>query len=174
MHPISILRKVPVIMATILGLGVIAPTHQARLGHLTTCQGSKFISFSPSLTSKPESTLIFTDVSFGPCVSSDPTITGGYYYNQKRDPRASCETLLAKESGEITIDWSNRKESDFSYTTTVIDIKDYIIATSTGTITSGEFGGCAAEMISTLYILECKRTGISSASGTVTLQIICH
>jgi hypothetical protein len=164
--------------AMVLGGGAVllpaASAHAATLGTLT-CQGTEFTTFAPSLTSTPTSTLLFSDDTFGPCVSTDTTISGGIAYSQTADSTASCGTLLSDGSGSTAFFWSNGNSSTFSYTRTTVDLNGEIVSTETGTITSGEFAGNLAtevNVLPTLDLTACQSAGLSSASGTATLEIL--
>jgi hypothetical protein len=152
-----------------------AATQDPQLLGTLTCQGTDFTTFAPSLTSTPTSTLIFGDDTFGPCVSTDTSISGGVDYSQTSDPSASCDTLLAGGSGSTTFFWSNGHSSTFTYKQTTTDVNGEIVSTDTGTITGGEFAGnLATEVLvePTTDLTECQSSGISTASGTVTLEIL--
>jgi hypothetical protein len=165
--------------ATILVAGAAllpaASAQAATLGTLT-CQGTDFTTFAPALTSTPTPTLIFGDDTYGPCVSTDTTISGGFDYTQTSNPNASCATLLSGGNGSTTITWNNGNFSTFSYTASTIDVNGEIITTETGTITSGEFAGNLATevvILPTLDLTACRSgTGLATASGTVTLEIL--
>jgi hypothetical protein len=91
------------------------------------------------------------------------------------NPSASCETLLSGGSGETNYFWSNGNSSTFSYRSTTIDLNGEIITTETGTITAGEFAGNLATVVLVLPTLDlsaCQSTGLSTASGTATLEIL--
>jgi hypothetical protein len=167
-------------VATILigGGAVLLPAtsaHALTLGTLT-CQGTEFTTFSPSLTQTAASTFISSADTFGPCVSTDRTISGGLAYTEESDASASCSTLLSESSGSTTFLWSNGKSSTFSYNKTTIDVNGEIISTETGTITSGEFAGNLTTevlVLPTLDLSACESSaGISTASGTATLTIL--
>jgi hypothetical protein len=166
------------VAALVIGGGAVllpAASAQASILQTLTCQGSEFTTFSPSLTTTAATTYISTDDSFGPCASTDTTISGGLAYTQTEDPSASCDTLLGIGSGETTFIWTNGNSSTFSYTKTTTNLNGEIVSTETGPITSGEFAGnLATEVIvlPTLDLSACESGGISTASGSVTLEIL--
>jgi hypothetical protein len=163
----------------VIGSGAVmlpAASAHASILQTLTCQGTEFTTFSPALTKTAAATYISSADTFGPCVSTDTTISGGVAYTESSDPSASCAALLSSGSGETTFFWSNGKSSTFSYTRTTIDLNGEIISTQTGTITSGEFAGNLATevlVLPTLDLTACESaTGISTASGTATIEIL--
>jgi hypothetical protein len=176
------MRFVPIAcsaLATIVigGAMAVLPATSAHASFLSTltCQGTEFTTFSPSLTSTRTATFISSADSFGPCVSTDTSISGGLAYTEESDPTASCQALLETGSGQTTYLWSNGKSSTFSYTRATVDLNGEIITTETGRITSGEFSGnlaTAVLVLPTLDLSACQSTGISTASGTATLEIL--
>jgi hypothetical protein len=152
-----------------------AVRHPDSLLSTLTCQGTDFTSFSSPLTTTPTSTLIFSNDTFGPCVSTDTSISGAVAYSQTSVPNATCDSLLSGGSGQTTFFWSNGSNSTFSYTRATVEVNGEIVATETGTITSGEFAGnIATEVLAepTLDLTACENGGLSSASGTATLEIL--
>lgn len=167
-------------VATIVigGGAVMLPAASAHASILQTltCQGTEFTTFSPALTRTATATFISSADTFGPCVSTDTSISGGLSYTETSDPTASCGTLLSGGSGQTTFLWSNGNSSTFSYSRTTIDLNGEIISTLTGTITSGEFAGNLATevlVLPTLDLTACESAaGISTASGTATIEIL--
>jgi hypothetical protein len=176
------MRRVPfaysAVAALVIGGGVIgggAASAQASILQTLTCQGSEFTTFSPSLTMTAAATDINTDDSFGPCVSTDTSISGGLAYTQTEDPSASCGTLLGISSGETTFIWTNGNTSTFSYMKTTTNLNGEIVSTETGRITSGEFAGSLTTeviVLPTLDLSACESGGLPTASGSVTLEIL--
>jgi hypothetical protein len=175
-------RLVPIVCSAVAtmvigGSAVLLPAtsaHAALLQTLT-CQGTEFTTFSPSLTKTPTSTYVSSADTFGPCVSTDTSISGGIAYTNESDPSASCESLLSTASGQTDFFWSNGNSSTFTYTRTTTDLNGEIVSTLTGTITGGEFSGNVATEVlvePTLDLTECQSTGIATASGTATLEIL--
>jgi hypothetical protein len=83
--------------------------------------------------------------------------------------------LLAGGSGFATFVWSNGQNSTFSYTKTTVDINGQIIATLSGTITSGVFAGEFATkvvVLPTADLTACETGGLSDSNGAITLQIV--
>ncbi len=145
----------------------------ATLGTLT-CQGTESIAYSPPLTPAPQATKISAETTFGPCVSTDLSIDGGMARVHAVSPSASCDGLT-EGTVKTTITWSNGNTSTFSATRTTDDINGQIVTTDTGVIASGEFAGNKATEVTTLPDLDpaaCETTGIASASGTATFEIL--
>jgi hypothetical protein len=174
LFPIACSTVATILVAAGTALLPAASAQAATLGTLT-CQGTEFTTFAPALTSTPTPTLIFSDDTYGPCVSTDTSISGGFDYVQTDNPSASCTTLLSSGNGSATFTWNNGNSTTFSYRATTVDVNGEIITTEIGTITSGEFAGNAATeviVLPTLDLNACETTGLSTASGTVTLEIL--
>jgi hypothetical protein len=163
--------------AILLGAGAaLLPAISAQavtLGTLT-CQGTESIAYSPPLTPTPRATKISAETIFGPCVSTDPSISGGLAHVHAVSPSASCDELT-KGTVRTTLTWSNGNTSTFSATRTTDDVNGEVVTTDTGVIVSGEFAGNDATEVVVLPDLDpasCETTGIASASGTATFKIL--
>jgi hypothetical protein len=135
-------------VAAVAALGVAAAPASAT--SLVSCTvGSEHLTLTPGVTNTPQTvTVAFTDT-YGsplvPCVSSDPTVTGGTAVVSFPLPDATCQDPLTTLPGSQVITWSNGQRSTFSFETTITEVEGETVSTNTGTITAGEFAGGTAE-----------------------------
>ncbi|MGW6605123.1 hypothetical protein [Streptomyces sp. NPDC055036] len=111
------------------------------------------------------------------CAGSDPTLASGSS-GFEADLTVSCLNLFAAGPTQFTITWNNGQSSTIhaSYAHTT-DAGQIILRalTVTGNVTSGEFSGAAVLGQYTYLqpnLLQCLGNGITSQSGTGTLEIL--
>lgn len=163
------------ILALAASAAVVVP---APAAHATvtdvTCGGTDTIVISPGLLFTPQTVTITGTKDFGPCLSTDSTLTSGTTVASGSVVR-SCDLTDDPHSGSATITWNNSQTSTFSYSVQTTYSAGENVATFTGSITAGEFTGDTAVMVSTGLApdpLQCLvPPGVTSLFGTVTLEI---
>lgn len=150
----------------------------AHAASLITCPaGNVTGTYSPALTNTPALVGISSTTNYGTCVSaSGPPIRTGSRSATLPPGLRSCTDLLISRTGvPATINWSTGTTSSV-----VVDfVSSYITGgilqtTATGTVVAGDFTGGHVVDVSAVVgasPLACGTTGVSSASGPVTLTI---
>ncbi|MFE0151063.1 hypothetical protein ACFWY5_28230 [Nonomuraea sp. NPDC059007] len=103
---------------------------------------SSTVTYTPALTTTPQTVTIKTTNLFGPCTStSNPTITSGTFTGSYLVPNRSCLTLAGSGTSTSTITWNTGQTSTLSlnYTTTIAGAVYTSIIT--GVVSSGLFAG---------------------------------
>jgi hypothetical protein len=140
------------------------------------CSLSEVVTYSPPLTSTPQTVTFTVSGQLFNCTSgSAPT---GYYAESGTAPNATCTSVLSAGSGTRVFHWNNSAipPSTFSYNRVVSRVNGNIVVTALGSITSGTFTpdptksvGTGAEPDPTA----CSTTGVSQLTdvGVVTIGV---
>lgn len=155
--------------------GFAAPGAHAT--NLLTCPaGNVSGTYNPPLTNTPALVGITVNSTYGTCFGTSPLTRTGGRSGTLPPVLRSCTDLLQTRTGlTSTISWSTGTTS----TVTVDQFSQYITGgilqtTQTGTVTAGDFAGGHIVLISTVVgadPLACATTGVSSASGPLTVTI---
>jgi hypothetical protein len=152
----------------------LAPAAHAAVADIT-CAGTETEMFSPGLLLAPQTVTLTVHSIYNPCVSiGDLSITFGTT-DFSVPGMFSCLDLLEPRSGTMTFDWSNGRQSTFSFNRSATTIGGELVVSETGVITAGEFVGDTVERIVTgltLNTLQCvSPPGVTSRTGVVSLVI---
>lgn len=174
-----ILAVLATLAATLLASLTLAPAAQASI-HQITCLGSTTQTFSPPLTNTPKPTTITISTSYTNCVSlTAPSITSGTSFSSATSPNASCVSLLNGTQTQVptTVTWNTGETSTITQTTVVTIVAGQVVATSTGTVTSGKFLGATTVRVVTYLATDIQNgclspQGLPSNTGPVTLNAV--
>ncbi|MDX3764042.1 hypothetical protein [Streptomyces sp. AK02-04a] len=169
---------VPLLFAALLGSGMAGPAMTAQAGVLSAnCTGTEHVAFDPGMTLTAKPTKVTVDGKLNPCQTSVPGVTAAAY-QETLTATLGCLDPLVPGTGIRTFHWKVGHEatSTFAYTRTVSHLGAALIVTYTGTITNGLFSGHTATQIITQIphdpLLCATDEGVTSSSGTVTLEIV--
>jgi len=150
-----------------------SPRAHAAVADLT-CPGTESVTFTPGLLLTLQQVTLHTSRQWGPCVSSDPTVSSGSDAESFVNT-ISCLSVAAAGTGTVTFTWSNGRTSTFAFTKSVSHPVGQTVVTYTGNITAGEFAGDSAlETITgaALNLTACLAPpGITSTFGVAVLEI---
>ncbi|MBB5866840.1 hypothetical protein F4553_000219 [Allocatelliglobosispora scoriae] len=101
-------------------------------------------SFTPAVTTSPQTVQVMIRSHYGSCLSGVPGLTSGDSEQPYEAPGFSCLTLLTPNAaGTETIVWNTGQTTTLAYTAQVLSLFGQVIITATGTVTSGLFLGAA-------------------------------
>lgn len=150
-----------------------SPRAHAAVADLT-CPGTESVTFTPGLLLTTQQVTVHTSRQWGPCVSSDPTVSSGSDAETFVNT-ISCLSLAAAGTGTLTFTWSNKHTSTFAFTKTVSHPVGQTVVTYTGNITAGEFAGDSVlETITgaAVDLTACLAPpGITSTFGVAVLEV---
>ena len=146
MFAITRIRTVSVAAAVGLATSaalVVVPPAQAAVGDLVCIPpSSTTISYSPALTSSPQTATASVTFALSSCVSTTvPAITSGTAQKSAVVLNRSCLNLTGSSSSASTITWNTGQTSSILVTSIVTIVGAVYNVTSTGTVTSGLFAG---------------------------------
>lgn len=163
-----------------LVLTVAGPAGTASAGALDvtcTAPSSQTVTYTPPLTATPQTVDVDITTQYGPCVSSsEPDITSGFRTYTGREPARSCVDLLDNGVSTFTITWNTGQTSTVVANRVVTIAGAVMVATHTGTVTSGLFAGGTVIHVATgpsADVLLCT-AGLGTVPGVyalVTLEI---
>ncbi|MCO5967495.1 hypothetical protein [Actinoallomurus soli] len=160
-------------MAPVL-VGAAPAAHAIGLDQV--CALSEVVTYSPPLTTTPQTVTFTVSGQLFDCTSSSaPT---GYYAESGTAPNATCTSVLSAGSGTRVFHWNNSAiaPSTFSYNRVVSRVNGNIVVVALGAITSGTFTSDPAKSTGTGLepdLTACGSTGVSQLTdvGTVTIGI---
>ncbi|MFD9950597.1 hypothetical protein ACFWYW_57330 [Nonomuraea sp. NPDC059023] len=131
------------VLSTAAALLVAAAPAQAVPGDLVCLPPtSSTVTYTPPLSTSPQTVTIKTTNLFGPCTSvSVPAITSGTFTGSFVVPNRSCLTLAGSGASTSTITWNTGQTSTLSlnYTTTIAGA--VYTSVITGVVSGGLFAG---------------------------------
>ncbi|WP_345363461.1 hypothetical protein [Actinoallomurus liliacearum] len=168
--------------ATAIGLAATAPVlvEMAPAAHAVgldqVCTLSEVVTYSPPLTTSPQTVTFTVSGQLFNCTSSSaPT---GYYAESGTASGATCTSVLSAGSGTRVFHWNNSAlaPSTFSYNRVVSRVNGNIVVTALGAITSGTFTPDPTKSVGTGLepdLTACGTTGVSQLTdvGTVTIGL---
>lgn len=155
-----------ILAAGVLGAEATSAAADASIVDLT-CPGYSQTTYQPGMTDAARQITISGSGVYGPCVSSDPTLTSGTFHASGTGI-VSC--VSGSFSGSITFIWNNGRSSTVSYTAIIGQHVDgEVVVVVHGTVTDGEFEGDTFIHTVTLFTLEPPQcftsSGVASTSG---------
>lgn len=173
------LPRVGCLISLLFSFGLNATPSSAAVGDLTCLPGptgvNSTITFSPSLTYTPQMVTITSTNTFPNCTSNDPSITSASIPTSTHTALRSCNDLLNSGSGPLTLVYNNKQSSSSTYNSqfSASYLLGQLIVVDSGPVTSGEFTGSTAigTAIYPANFLQCNGQGISSLTGTYTINI---
>jgi hypothetical protein len=173
----SAIRLASAITAALLLASIsvlLAPVADASASGFATCLGTNHETYTPGLSFHSQDIQFYAADTYTTCTSSDPTLTAGSD-TFAAELMMSCAQPVAVGSYILDVHWNNGKSSTFSLTSTILsEVAGQIVVAATGTVVAGEFNGAAVIAQFTQLapdLLKCLSGGVTSASGTSTLQI---
>lgn len=177
MHKRPVMRglvSISAALALVSGLTVGA-TPDAYAVSTMECTGATSTTFTPGVTLTPQSNAIHGGLTFGPCVSSDPSITTA---TSVANGSGTLSCITGNATGTQQISWSNGSQSIVTWTA-VVGIRpggQSVLAVS-GTVTGGDafVGAIMTEVVTgiTTQSLQCLTPqGVQGSEGPVVLSII--
>ena len=160
-------------LLTVLGIAS-APAAQAAQGNFVICSGTSTVTYNPGITLTPRPVHASGVDLYAPCTSSDPTLMSGAN-SFDGTLTLSCLEPLASGPGTTVVNWNNGRHSTLFVNGAVTTIGGQIIDVFTGTVIEGEFEDATVTAQITEAqpnVIQCATTGVTSASGSATLQII--
>jgi hypothetical protein len=154
----------------------VAPASAGLLDVTCTPPSSDLATYSPPLTSTPQTVTATVTTQYGPCVSvSQPAVTSGSRTITLTGTR-DCLELLNVTSAILTITWNTGQTSTITGNRVGNVVGAVIVFTITGTVTSGLFAGDTVVQTITgpaTDILLCTAglSTVSSVYSLVTLEI---
>lgn len=143
---------------------------------IVTCVGSVSSSYSPALTSTPQTVSITGTASYSLCTGTGGVTTASNSTNAIR-PDYSCLGLLEVGTSPATVTWNTGETS--TMTTTRVSVQLSGISTTllhVGSVTAGKFVGArvvrATEFLNTDLDACYTPEGLSQISGPSTLNIV--
>ncbi|MEV5751547.1 hypothetical protein AB0L00_27305 [Actinoallomurus sp. NPDC052308] len=154
--------------------GMAPAAHAVGLDQV--CTLSEVVTYSPPLTTSPQTVTFTVSGQLFNCTSSSaPT---GYYAESGTASGATCTSVLSAGSGTRVFHWNNSAlaPSTFSYNRVVSRVNGDIVVTALGAITSGTFTPDPTKSVGTGLepdLTACGTTGVSQLTdvGTVTIGL---
>lgn len=149
----------------------------AKAADLAACEGSSHIAYSPGLKLTPADTNVALTYTFS-CVSDIPGAANGDIPSNFVFPDASCLDVPDLDNSapfDLNITWGDNATSTWYVTNSEsTSLVGEVVTVDTGTITSGRFAGATVVGTTTftsLSLLNCLGTGVTSADGNIVLAI---
>ncbi|WP_328723511.1 hypothetical protein OHT52_31085 [Streptomyces sp. NBC_00247] len=169
-RPMALLAAAVTSVASCL---LFATPASAGVADATCLLGTETTTYSPPVTLTPQSVHINTVRQLGPCLSTNPAITTGTM-NISFNATRSCLTVASPSTATLTINWNNGQTSTLLVNYVNNNAAGQIVSVGTGAVTAGLFAGDSAVVVNvgpTLDTLNCALNGISSRTGTFTLEL---
>ncbi|WP_424233962.1 hypothetical protein [Actinophytocola sp.] len=132
-----------VVFSAVLTLSVVPTPARAAVGDLVCAPPtSSAITFTPPLTTSPQTATVRSTNVFGPCVSTTvPAVTSGYTSVNVTVPNRSCLTLAGSGTSTSTITWNTGQTSELTLNFLTEIVGGVYTSTVTGAVTGGLFAG---------------------------------
>lgn len=161
------------ILALVAGSVGSASPASAQAADLT-CPGWATTTYQPGMTNQPKTIHINGSGVYGPCVSSDPTLTAGTF-QASGSGVVSCTG--GTFTGTISFEWNNGNHSVVSYTAVIGQrVLGEVVVVVEGTVTGGQFQGDQFLHTVTLFNLvplDCATPqGVTSTAGPETITFV--
>lgn len=148
---------------------------QAQGMALLTCEGRDSSTFSPGLTSLPQTVTATRNDTFACAnlISNHPQLTGGIDRVVSKQQLSCSEQVGAGvENRTLSIQWNDGTTSTFVFTLAVVvqNVDGSTTTTETGSVQSGSFAGNGATLvtnIATNLLSNCSTGQISAAGGEI-------
>ncbi len=170
-------RLAAFIAALALMLGLDAGTAAAQATPVTiVCVGAQTTHYNPPLTNTTQNTTAKTTEDHN-CTPL-PDVSSAHSTHTATSPQSCVLTLVPPTNTSTrTYTWNNGQRSTITFfsSTVVTLVNGFKVLTFIGTVTDGLGEGGIATRVVTLPSLNptaCATTGISSLTGTVTLEIV--
>jgi hypothetical protein len=103
------------------------------------CVGSGATNYHPGLITTVRPVDISGSDEYGPCISSDSTLTSG---SAQVSAQGTVSCTRGSFNGTITIQWNNNKSSTVSFTATIsLRADGEVVTMAQGVVAAGEFEG---------------------------------
>jgi len=174
---VKVSASLPLTLVVLLLTVFFSPAYHARAASQTLiCQGTENQKFTPAVTNTSQEIHITIDDLLGPCPTTpDPQLTGGKFHLEITR-NASCTSLTISPPHLETYKWNNGQQSEVDFTSNLVAkaANDTTVVTLEGTVKSGLDAGSKATKTVTDpdFSTACDTTGLSTLSGTVTLEFI--
>ncbi|GAB3981405.1 hypothetical protein GCM10029978_082210 [Actinoallomurus acanthiterrae] len=153
-------------------VGMVPAAH--AIGVDQTCTLNEVVTYSPPLTSTPQTVTFTVSGQLFNCTSSSAAT--GYYAESGTVANATCTSVLSAGAGTRVFHWNNNAiaSSSFSYNRVVSRVNGSIVVTAVGAITSGTFTPDPAKSTGTGLEpdpIACSTTGVSQLTDVGVLTV---
>jgi len=162
-------------MMMALVIGVATPSVASAELVVLTCPGTVAVSYSPGLTTTPQSTTLTIGGTAGPCIGLPLGIVS-LSASGSANGTLSCLLNGGETTVSVTVNWSDGTSSVVSGRFLATVRAGVVVETVvSGTVVSGRFLGATVALTNTVIpdLLSCfTATGITNTAGPATLTII--
>ncbi|TDT39958.1 hypothetical protein EV562_103329 [Streptomyces sp. BK208] len=168
-----IIAAAAAVAAAVLPLTPLVPASAASADTpLLTCLGAVTQSYDPGLLLTPRTVTFTARVTYSTCVggtvsTGTQTVTASIVN--------SCLLNDPFSSNVGLVEWNTGQTSELTTSNVKVISGGQIVVTDTGTVTSGLYAGKKVVQVTTIAtpnVLDCVGSGVTSASGVVSLTIL--